>query len=170
VSHYDVLGVAADADAAALHAAYVVLARRHHPDLVGGDTARMRVINEAWAALSDPVRRASYDRSLAAATIPAPRPAPPAGRSDADDLAADLDDDRPVHPVTVRLPRWLSLLPVTLFAASIGSGFVGLVFASEEFLGLALMAFVLSCLSFLAAPFVALFAARTGRGQETSRQ
>jgi curved DNA-binding protein CbpA len=170
VSHYDVLGVARGADEETVHAAYVALARRHHPDLAGGDATHMRTINEAWATLSDPARRARYDQTLTAGTTPPPRPAPAARRTDADDLAADLDDDRPVHPVTIRLPRWLSLLPIALFAAAIGSGFVGLVFASEEFLGLALMSFVFSCLSFLAAPFVALFAARTGRGQETSQQ
>jgi curved DNA-binding protein len=32
VSYYDVLGVAPDADAAAIRRAYVELARRYHPD------------------------------------------------------------------------------------------------------------------------------------------
>jgi hypothetical protein len=170
VSHYDVLGVAPVADAATVREAFLSLARRHHPDLTGGDAARMRRINEAWATLGDPVRRARYDRALAAAAAPTPRPAPPAEGRAADDLAADLADDRPVHPATVRLPPWLSLLPVALFAAATGAGVVGLVFASELLLGLAFMAFVLSCLSFLAAPFVALLTARTRGGRSPSRQ
>jgi DnaJ-domain-containing protein 1 len=72
VSHYDVLGVSADADAEALRRAFVALARRFHPDRhVGGDETtrreaerRMREITEAWAVLGDPVRRRRYDLGL----------------------------------------------------------------------------------------------------------
>lgn len=170
MSHYDVLGVAPGADESVVHEAYVAMARRHHPDLPGGDATRMRAINEAWATLGDPFLRARYDRALAMPVTASARPAPAAPRSDADDLAADLDDDRPLHPVTVRLPRWLSLLPVSLFAAAVGSGIVGLVLSSEEFLALAMMLFVFSCLFFLAAPFVALYAARTGGGPPRSQR
>ena len=45
---------------------YLTLMRRlkMHPDL-GGDHARAALINEAFATLVDPVRRAAYDRVLA---------------------------------------------------------------------------------------------------------
>lgn len=170
-SHYEVLGLTPTADDATVRRAYVTLARQHHPDREGGDAARMRALNEAWATLGDPVRRARYDRALArdGRTPPATRAATarPGGRPGHDDLDLDLDeldlDDRPVRGA-VRLPRWLSLLPAGLFAVSVVAFVVGLVLSSEEVVALALMAFVLSCLFFLAAPFVALFASRRTTG------
>jgi curved DNA-binding protein CbpA len=163
VSHYDVLGVGPSADETALHQAYVRLARRHHPDVAGGDAGRMQAINEAWATLGDPVRRARYDRALeigAAPTAPAATASPAADRADSfDDLAWDLADDEPLR-ITVALPRWLSLLPVAMFAVAVLTFCIGLVVSSEPLLGLALMAFVLSCTLFLASPFLALFASR----------
>lgn len=62
---YATLGVARDATALQVARAHRQLAKRHHPDLhEGADEAaeRMRRINEAWAILSDPIRRAAYDR------------------------------------------------------------------------------------------------------------
>jgi hypothetical protein len=67
---YEVLGVAASASAEALRAAHRERVRRLHPDVASGDAAAMRTINEAWAVLSDPQRRAAYDRSLAGADDP----------------------------------------------------------------------------------------------------
>jgi molecular chaperone DnaJ len=63
--YYDVLGVARDADAAAIKAAYRALAHRYHPDKNPGDGAAeetFKELSEAYAVLSDPVRRAGYDR------------------------------------------------------------------------------------------------------------
>ncbi len=91
---YDRLGVDASADLAALRTAYRRRARELHPDLhrspEGGDAAdgpavarqlEMALVNEAWAVLSDPTRRAAYDRTLVVAATAAPtvvfRPAPP---------------------------------------------------------------------------------------------
>jgi DnaJ-class molecular chaperone len=68
-SHYATLDVGADASAAALRQAYRRAAQRHHPDRSGGDSgaqARMAGINEAYAVLSHPQRRASYDQWLRA--------------------------------------------------------------------------------------------------------
>ena len=62
---YDVLGVAPDASAEALRVAHRERARQQHPDRVTGDAAAMRALSDAWAVLSDPDRRAAYDRSLA---------------------------------------------------------------------------------------------------------
>jgi curved DNA-binding protein CbpA len=167
MSHYDVLGVGPAADESALHEAYVALARLHHPDLTGGDAGRMQAINEAWATLSDPVRRARYDRSLGGGSGHDSRPSGPvADDREADDLGDldDLDDDAPVR-ITVALPRWLSLLPVATFAASVVLFSVSLTTSSRQLLGFALMLFVLSCVFFLAAPFVALFSSRRPNGE-----
>ncbi len=150
------LGVGPSADEGTLHQAYVALARRHHPDLEGGDAARMQQINEAWATLGDPARRARYDLALRATATPTPPPPMP----DLDDVE-ELDDldDRPVR-ITVQLPRWLSLLPVAMFAVAVVAFCVGLMSSSQAFIAVAHMAFALSCLYFLAAPVTAHFASR----------
>jgi hypothetical protein len=147
-----VLGVDRSADGPDLRRAYLDLARRHHPDVAGGDPSRMRAVNEAWATLGDPVRRARYDRVLGG---DATGPTPGAGDGDLDDTP---------WGGRVVLPQWLSLLPVGTFATSVVTFCVGLVMTSEPLLGLALVSFVLSCLFFLAAPFVALLASRLRNG------
>jgi molecular chaperone DnaJ len=63
--HYDTLGVARDADAATIKSAYRKLALRYHPDRNNGDgeaEERFKAINEAYAVLSDPEKRARFDR------------------------------------------------------------------------------------------------------------
>ncbi len=61
--YYQVLGVARDADAAAVKKAFRRLARKYHPDVSkeADAQARMSEVNEAYAVLSDPERRAAYD-------------------------------------------------------------------------------------------------------------
>lgn len=66
---YDVLRVSPEADEEAIRAAYRALARRHHPDRAGAaGHYRMSEINRAWEVLSDPTRRAAWDRERAAET------------------------------------------------------------------------------------------------------
>ncbi len=63
--YYEVLGCARNADGATLKAAYRKLAMQHHPDRNGGcsDAERkFKDVNEAYAVLSDPQKRAAYDR------------------------------------------------------------------------------------------------------------
>ena len=57
------LGVAPDATADAVKKAYRQLARKYHPDVSkeADAAARMSEVNEAYAVLSDPERRAAYD-------------------------------------------------------------------------------------------------------------
>lgn len=72
--HYAVLQVAPTAEAAVIEAAYRQLARLTHPDLNEAPDAhtRTQALNEAYAVLRDPTRRAAYDaqraRELRAAT------------------------------------------------------------------------------------------------------
>jgi len=64
-SYYETLGVAKDATDADLKKAFRQLAMKHHPDRNPGDPAaeeRFKAINEAYAVLSDPDKRAQYDR------------------------------------------------------------------------------------------------------------
>src|SRR3954453_2035090 len=63
--YYDVLGVSRSASADELKKAYRKLARQHHPDVNAGDPhaeERFKEVNEAYEVLSDPDRRAAYDR------------------------------------------------------------------------------------------------------------
>ncbi len=63
--YYALLGVGRDADDAALKKAYRTLARQFHPDKnPGNDRAeeRFKEISEAYSVLSDPDKRAQYDR------------------------------------------------------------------------------------------------------------
>ena len=71
-------------------------------------------------------------------------------------------DDTPLGGQVV-LPKWLSLIPVATFAASVGMGMLGMLFSSAAALSLAFALFALSCALFLMAPFVALLASRRGR-------
>lgn len=71
-THYDVLAVPRDADAAALKAAYKRLALRHHPDKHRQGAAsqmqaqrQFELINAAYSCLSDPALRRQYDITLA---------------------------------------------------------------------------------------------------------
>jgi DnaJ-class molecular chaperone len=62
---YDILGVAKDADIKEIKKAYRKLARQHHPDLHPGDRAsedRFKEVSSAYDFLSDPDRKAKYDR------------------------------------------------------------------------------------------------------------
>ena len=63
--YYQTLGVDRSADAAALKAAFRKAAMEHHPDRNGGcenSAAKFKEINEAYSVLSDPDKRAAYDR------------------------------------------------------------------------------------------------------------
>ena len=150
--------------------AYLALARLHHPDRHGGDTTRMQALNQAWAVLGDPGRRAAYDRDLEV-PVPRPQPAEAPPRTDAEDLLSDLADDRPIGARVV-LPGWMSLLPPATFAAAVGLFVGGGLFGSAPMLAMAVVAFVLSCALFLAAPFVALLSSRraTPTGRDGARR
>lgn len=67
---YGVLGVAKDADAAAIKAAYRKLAMQYHPDRNKDNKdaeAKFKEINEAYDVLKDDQKRAAYDRFGSAA-------------------------------------------------------------------------------------------------------
>lgn len=66
-THYDNLKVSQDASQAEIKAAYRRLRSEHHPDRNKDplSTQRMQLINEAWAVLSDPKKRAKHDAAIA---------------------------------------------------------------------------------------------------------
>lgn len=165
MTHYEVLGVAPDASPAAIRAAFVALARRHHPDhhvddppAVRAEAERhMRTINEAWSVLSDPRRRAAYDRAAGLVRDPADfRPIEPdePGEPDPRD-APDVPYRRPA-PGEDRRNRRVAFAPVALFGAAVVLFGLGMVTGVPAFLALAVVSFLLSCAGMVVAPLLAL--------------
>ena len=80
-SYYELLQVQPTADVEVIRAAYRSLARRYHPDQNPSPSAEATTkrLNGAWEILSDPAKRAEYDRQFAAGSSsrPAPPPRPP---------------------------------------------------------------------------------------------
>jgi len=67
VNHWAVLGLQPGADAATLKRAFRQQARRWHPDLNGNDPhaeEQFKAVNEAYAVLSDPLRRQQWQAGL----------------------------------------------------------------------------------------------------------
>lgn len=65
--YYEILGVPRDAQQKEIKTAYRKLARQHHPDLHSAEEKeaaeeRFKKINEAYEVLSDPKKRAKYDK------------------------------------------------------------------------------------------------------------
>ena len=102
---YAILGVGRDATPLQVARAHRRLAKRHHPDLHEGAAAvteaadQMRRINEAWAILSNPIRRREFDRSYpAAGTV--------AAAASGGHWAASRTPIRPMQPASTR--TWAS--------------------------------------------------------------
>lgn len=100
-THYQVLDVSPGATLGQVRRAYKLQAHRWHPDKHQGSPAahaRFVQVQQAYAVLSDPARRAQYDAGLAnprvATPAPEPRPAPP--------TAAPASAPRPPPPTTAR--------------------------------------------------------------------
>ena len=73
-TYYDILGVSSTAPQDEVRAKYRKLIQRIHPDL-DGPAALFRQVQEAYEVLSDPARRAAYDRALhGGGAPPPPRP------------------------------------------------------------------------------------------------
>jgi molecular chaperone DnaJ len=63
--YYEILGVDRGCDDGSLKTAFRKLAMEHHPDRNGGceeAAGRFKEVNEAYSVLSDPQKRAAYDR------------------------------------------------------------------------------------------------------------
>jgi hypothetical protein len=175
VTLYEVLGVRADASTREIRQSYLARARRCHPDFhADADLAtrqrnerQMRELNDAWAVLGDPARRATYDTDLRLSRPgPAATPAGPAGAADPDeyvfvpyddddtDYAALLDDAPPGNGA--RLPRAVQLAPVGLLAAALFFLSTGLVTNLGAMYALGFTCLVLSGACFVLTPALAV--------------
>ena len=66
IDYYESLGLEHDASAENIKSVYRQLAKRYHPDVLGGDPVVFSRITEAYEVLSEPARRKSYDQALRA--------------------------------------------------------------------------------------------------------
>jgi len=76
--YWDVLGLEPGADAVSLKRAFRTQARRWHPDLNGNDPVaeeRFKLVNEAYAVLSDPRRRELWEAGSGSGSAGGGRPA-----------------------------------------------------------------------------------------------
>lgn len=175
--HYDELGVAPTASAADIRAAYVALARRHHPDRMGAASerarseaaARMARVNAAWTVLSDPGKRAAYDAHLTGSSSSATgaHVRDPDSSFEPFDTSDDIDprlfDDTPTGAPSI--PRAFALAPATLVAVGVTMVLGGAFFGYGGMLVAGFFVLAVAGLSFLALPFVALInASRSDRG------
>jgi DnaJ-domain-containing protein 1 len=78
--YYGLMGLHPTASGPEIHQVYRTLSRQYHPDTtllpVRIATRKFQQLNEAYATLSNPDRRAAYDRTLTAVPIGPPVPAP----------------------------------------------------------------------------------------------
>ncbi len=81
--YYAMLEVPPTATAAEIRRAYRRLARKYHPDLNkqvsdrADSDLRIKRLNEAYATLSDPIKRAAYDSLRQKQSRPRPQPKEP---------------------------------------------------------------------------------------------
>lgn len=70
INYYKILQIAEDADPETIKKAYRALAKQYHPDLnphTRENIQAFRLVQEAWEALRDPVKRQWYDKRLRSA-------------------------------------------------------------------------------------------------------
>jgi hypothetical protein len=101
-TYYEILGVAENATAAEIEAAFKAKAREVHPDTVPAENTYMRKVaaeafkdlSEAKAALIDPTTRQKYDAGLAASRSAKQTPPEPRAEGSTEGNAPSRDDSR----------------------------------------------------------------------------
>lgn len=160
-THYDVLGVRPDAGVEEIRAAYLRLARRHHPDHQGGSDEAMQAVNGAWHVLGDARRRRAYDIEI--------------GMADSRDVFIEdhpFDHDEPDQwvddsPITTAGQRGplLTVAPPLLVVLAVAIFSVGLVLDSLAIIAMAGVAVMVAAVLFVLVPLTALGEARRDEGK-----
>jgi hypothetical protein len=188
VTHYEVLGVDPDASAEQMRKAYLVLARRYHPDYHTGAgpeatsaaEERMRQVNLAWQVLSDEASRAAYDRSLGLRTDSGPvsdgpiikqpsaafRPYFPVDEDDDDSWRYEPDEG---DPATVP-PKALLVAPPALLAIGLGLVAFSLPSGIRALLVLGVMCLGAAAVLFIGTPVVAMFRSQSAEERASRRR
>lgn len=161
MTHYEVLGVRPDAGAEEIRAAYLHLARRVHPDHVGGSAEAMQAVNAAWHVLRDPLRRRAYDREI---RRPDPRDVFVPDDPDNDDAPDQWVDDSPITNAGQRGP-WMTIGPPLLVLLSVTVFSVGLVIDSLGIIAIAVIMLLLAGVLFVLVPLTAMGDARRDEGR-----
>lgn len=161
-SPYEVLGVATAANEVEIRAAYVAMARTHHPDSPGGSLDRMQQINDAWAVLSDAKLRRRLDAAIEAEQRSS---SGHAGAETVEDDSLDLDysDERAVDgaeaatgaPIVGTARAVIAFAPIC-FVAGIVVFVLGVVLQVAPVVQGGLMVLLVSLVAFLMAPFLAM--------------
>ena len=169
-SHYDVLGVAVDATSEQVRAAYLALARTHHPDQHASaseaeraaNEREMQRINTAWQVLGDADRRRAYDERMFGGGTSVVRPSRVRQEfvpfDDGDDEPLDLSDEG-VEGTGVG--RSLQVGPVVFLLGGIFGLIVGAIVQLPFLIVVGVIGIVLAGLAFFAAPVVALARSRS---------
>ena len=169
-THYDLLGVDADAGPEEIQRAYRLLALRHHPDVApDADPAAMAAINGAWAVLSDPARRQAYDAGLGRPEPPpAARPSPEAGwqpLDDDDDVDPEDLSDEPYAPAERRPSDMLVMTPVLLVVGAVALFFLSIMSGSTGLRTVSMVLVPVSGIGFVMAPLMVMLRSRSRSGE-----
>lgn len=167
-SLYDRLGVSSSASPAEIRAAYLQLARVHHPDFHTNESERqanereMQSINEAWAVLGDVERRRSYDErqrltqpdvNVSGAPVPGRYDFVPFDDGE-DEIDPRLLDDVGVEGTEVS--RSVQIAPVVCLLGGIIGLVFGVIVNLPFLIAVGGVGLALSALGFLAAPVLAI--------------
>jgi hypothetical protein len=125
IDPYGVLGVPRAASRDEIARAYRSLAKRYHPDAGAEPTPTMGRINEAWNILSDPARRARWDRQHRVVEPPHWAPVPAGG-----DEPGRRPPPQPKAPPSRMDSPWLAAGVVAGVAMVVGTLMVGVSLAS----------------------------------------
>ena len=184
MTHYEVLGVAPDATDDEIRSAFKDLARRHHPDRTAGappaDRVRseelIRSVNDAWAVLSVPVRRASYDAAIGAAGVTSRSFVRKVSHEGfvPHDPSDDDDDDEWRYTDDVGDPRTAPgrltvLTPVALLMVAALVGAFGLASGHDLLVVFAVVVGALGALGLVVVPMIAMGRASRYEGSATPR-